>query len=50
MEGGEDQLDHDEFDQELWAGGRDDRQRISDLSPEEAAQEIRFVGINWISR
>lgn len=41
MEGGDDH--DDEIDQELWAGGSEDRQRISDLPPEEAAKEIRFV-------
>ena len=35
--------EHDEFDQELLAGGRDERQKLSDLSPEEAAQEIRLI-------
>lgn len=41
-----DQLDHDEFDQELLAGGMGERKKLSDLSPERAAQEIRYCYLN----
>lgn len=37
----EQQVDHEAFDQEMLAGGTDHRRKLNDLSPEEAAKEIR---------
>lgn len=33
--------EHEAFDQEMLAGGSDQRRQLNDLSPEEAAKEIK---------
>ncbi len=35
------EFSHEEFDQEMLAGGMDGRKQIKDLTPEEATKEIR---------
>lgn len=37
----DEEYDHGAFDQEILAGGEDGRRRLNDLSPEEAAEEIK---------
>lgn len=37
----EELFDHEVFDQEMLAGGTEQRMKLKDLSREEAAQEIR---------
>lgn len=39
----EEEVDHDVFDQELFAGGAEERRKLSDLSPAQAAEEVKSV-------
>lgn len=43
MDSVNEEFDHEAFDQELLAGGKQKRQELSELSPEEAAKEIKYV-------